>query len=180
MVAEGSGQSLLQEAKQEAQSSENNIQRNRGDVAMEGTMNSFADVGLWLKSTVLAHFEDHPDHRLRPVSVKYVDPTYMVRSVKANAADNVYCTALAHSAVHGAFAGFTNFMAGPINDHHAYIPLNLVADRTNVVAVSDYVWARATAATGQPDFVPSAFLEECEEASETAAGGCTVDFNLIP
>ena len=41
---------------------------------------------------------------------RYVNPTYMVRSVRANAADNVYCSALAHSAVHGSFAGFTNCM----------------------------------------------------------------------
>jgi hypothetical protein len=87
---------------------------------------------------------------------------------------------LAHSAVHGAFAGLTNFMAGPINDHHAYIPLDLVADRTNVVAVGDYVWARATAATGQPDFAPSADLDECEVSSDTVTGGCTVDFTKLP
>ena len=104
----------------------------------------------------------------------------MVRSVRANAADNVYCTALAHSAVHGAFSGRTDFMAGPVNDHHAYMPLTAVADRTNVVAVNDYVWARATAATGQPDFAPSADLDECEVSSDTVAGGCTVDFAKLP
>jgi len=63
----------------------------------------------------------------------------MIRSVKSNAADNVYCAALAHSAVHGAFSGLTNFMVGPINSHNVHIPLKLVFGRTNVVSVKDEV-----------------------------------------
>jgi 6-phosphofructokinase 1 len=59
---------------------------------MEGTVNKFEDVGVWLKGAVADYFRKHPDPRLHPVSIKYVDPTYMVRSVRANAADNVYCT----------------------------------------------------------------------------------------
>eukprot|EP00959_Pyramimonas_sp_CCMP1952_P205890 4305672-Pyramimonas_sp.AAC.1 len=42
-------------------------------------------------------------------TLKYIDPTYMVRAVPANASDNVYCTVLAQSAVHGAMAGLTGF-----------------------------------------------------------------------
>jgi hypothetical protein len=80
-----------------------------------------------------------PDHPSIAPSLKYVNPTYMVRSVKANAADNVYCTALAHGAVHGAMGGFTNFMVGPVNSHHAMIPLGLIFARTNVVSITDEV-----------------------------------------
>jgi 6-phosphofructokinase 1 len=47
--------------------------------------------------------------------LKYIDPTYIVRAVAANAADNLYCTLLAHSAIHGAVAGYTGFVPGPIN-----------------------------------------------------------------
>jgi 6-phosphofructokinase len=50
------------------------------------------------------------------------DPTYMVRAVPSNASDNVYCTLLAHSAIHGAMAGYTGFTVGPVNGRHAYIP----------------------------------------------------------
>lgn len=50
------------------------------------------------------------------------DPTYMVRAVPSNASDNVYCTLLAHSAIHGAMAGYTGFAVGPVNGRHAYIP----------------------------------------------------------
>lgn len=50
------------------------------------------------------------------------DPTYMIRAVPGNASDNVYCTLLAHSAIHGAMAGYTGFTVGPVNGRHAYIP----------------------------------------------------------
>lgn len=50
------------------------------------------------------------------------DPTYMIRAIPSNASDNVYCTLLAHSAVHGAMAGYTGFTVGPVNGRHAYIP----------------------------------------------------------
>ena len=42
-----------------------------------------------------------------------------------NASDNVYCTLLAHSAVHGAMAGYTGFTVGPVNGRHAYIPFRV-------------------------------------------------------
>lgn len=51
------------------------------------------------------------------------DPTYMIRAIPSNASDNVYCTLLAQSAVHGAMAGYTGFTVGPVNSRHAYIPI---------------------------------------------------------
>lgn len=55
----------------------------------------------------------------------FSDPTYMIRAIPSNAADNVYCTLLAQSAVHGAMAGFTGFVVGPVNGRHSYIPFNV-------------------------------------------------------
>lgn len=131
------------------------------------------DVGLWLRKEVKKYFAAHPDPAFDVVSMKCIDPTYMVRSVKANAADNVYCTDLAHNAVHGVFAGYTNFMVGPVNAHHVYIPLGVIADRTNVVAVNDRVWAEVVEQTGQPDF-PTA-IDDSECLLDNPYGGCTVD-----
>lgn len=53
------------------------------------------------------------------------DPTYMIRAIPSNASDNVYCTLLAQSAVHGAMAGYTGFTVGPVNGRHAYIPFDV-------------------------------------------------------
>lgn len=54
------------------------------------------------------------------------DPTYMIRAVPSNASDNVYCTLLAHSAIHGAMAGYSGFTVGPVNGRHTYIPINVL------------------------------------------------------
>lgn len=112
------------------------------------------------------------------VMVRYIDPTYMVRSVASNAADNIYCTTLAHSAVHGAFAGLSNFCVGPINSRHTYIPLSLVAQRTNVVDVTSSMWGDVLFSTGQPAFGGLGTNDDvdiCDVYSDTTYGGCTVD-----
>ena len=53
------------------------------------------------------------------------DPTYMIRAIPSNASDNVYCTLLAQSAVHGAMAGYTGFTVGPVNGRNCYIPFHV-------------------------------------------------------
>ncbi|KAK7342497.1 hypothetical protein VNO80_25452 [Phaseolus coccineus] len=50
------------------------------------------------------------------------NPTYMIRAIPSNASDNVYCTPLAQSAVHGAMAGYTGFTSGLVNGRQTYIP----------------------------------------------------------
>ena len=70
-------------------------------------------------SVMQDHFKKKPHF---PITLKYIDPTYMIRAVKSNASDNVYCTLLAHSALHGAMAGYTGFTVAPVNGRHAYIP----------------------------------------------------------
>jgi hypothetical protein len=47
----------------------------------------------------------------------------MIRAIPSNAADNVYCTLLAQSGIHGAMAGYTGFTVGPVNGRHCYIPI---------------------------------------------------------
>lgn len=49
----------------------------------------------------------------------------MIRAIPSNASDNIYCTLLAQSAVHGAMAGYTGFTVGPVNSRHAYIPISV-------------------------------------------------------
>lgn len=60
-------------------------------------------------------------------SISFADPTYMIRAIPGNASDNVYCTLLAQSAVHGAMAGYTGFTVGPVNGRHAFIPFDVRA-----------------------------------------------------
>lgn len=56
----------------------------------------------------------------------------MIRAVPSNASDNIYCTLLAQSAVHGAMAGYTGFTVGPVNSRHAYIPIGVSNRLTHI------------------------------------------------
>mmetsp|Transcript_36680 Transcript_36680/g.98312 ORF Transcript_36680/g.98312 Transcript_36680/m.98312 type:complete len:131 (-) Transcript_36680:446-838(-) len=108
-----------------------------------------------------------------------------------------------YSAVHGAFAGLSNFCVGPINSRHTYvstptwfdshsvrlphvnpnsnpryIPLSLVAQRTNVVDVTSSMWGDVLFSTGQPAFGGLGANDDpdiCDVYSDTTYGGCTVD-----
>ena len=59
-------------------------------------------------------------------TLKYLDPTYMIRTVPANSSDRILCTMLANATVHGAFAGFTNFSTGIVAGKTVYIPIELL------------------------------------------------------
>lgn len=58
------------------------------------------------------------------------DPTYMIRAVPSNASDNVYCTLLAQSCVHGAMAGYTGYTSGLVNGRQTYIPFYVSSHST--------------------------------------------------
>ena len=59
----------------------------------------------------------------REVTVKYIDPSYMVRSVPADAGDSYLCMLLAHAAAHGAMAGYTGFTVGLVKNKSVMIPI---------------------------------------------------------
>ena len=67
------------------------------------------------------------------------DPTYMIRAIPSNASDNVYCTLLAHSVVHGAMAGYTGFTIGQVNGRHCYIPF-YVSHRIFTIRTGSYLY----------------------------------------
>ncbi|KAK6265151.1 Phosphofructokinase domain - like 4 [Theobroma cacao] len=139
VVAEGAGQDLI--PRSDAQKEERDESGNL----------VFLDVGAWVNSELKKWWaRDHPDELF---TVKYIDPTYMIRAVPANATDNLYCTLLAHSAIHGVMGGYTGFVSGPINGNYAYIPLTDVAQAKNEVNTKDHKWAWVRSVTNQPDFV---------------------------
>ncbi|KAD4982223.1 hypothetical protein R6Q59_001792 [Mikania micrantha] len=138
VVAEGAGQGLIPRTdaeKQERDESGNPV---------------FLDVGLWLKTELKRWWGVAHEGEL--FTVKYIDPTYMIRAVTANATDNLHCTLLAHSAIHGVMAGYTGFVAGPINGNYAYIPMDEIAEIKNQVNTKDHKWAWVRSVTAQPDF----------------------------
>lgn len=83
------------------------------------------DVGLWLKDRINADFKK----RGREINLKLIDPTYEIRSVPANASDNLHCSLLAQSAVHGAMHGYSGFSVGMVNTHFVMIPMEEICRR---------------------------------------------------
>ncbi|CAA7397323.1 unnamed protein product [Spirodela intermedia] len=138
VVAEGAGQDLVSESMRST------------DVKDPSGNKLLHDVGLWLSHKIKEHFAKKPNIF---INLKYIDPTYMVRAVPGNASDNVYCTLLAHSAIHGAMAGYTGFTVGPVNGRHAYIPFYRVTEGQKKVVITDRMWARLLSSTNQPSFL---------------------------
>jgi 6-phosphofructokinase 1 len=85
-------------------------------------------------------------------SLKYIDPTYMIRTVPANCYDRKMCADLASSAVHGTMAGFTGFTVGNINQHVAMIPISSLGQKPNCIEKQSQAWQRLLSYTDQPSF----------------------------
>jgi len=107
-------------------------------------------IGQFMKTQVEEHFKKHDDI----ATVKYIDPSYTVRSVPANAADSLYCMQLAQNAVHGAMAGFTGFSVGLCNNRMVFLPIpQLVATSPRSMNPRGRTWERILALTRQPNTV---------------------------
>ena len=85
------------------------------------------------------------------MTVKYIDPSYMVRSVPADAGDSYLCMLLAHAAAHGAMAGYTGFTVGLVKNKSVMIPIPELA-RTSPRSMNarGRTWERVVAVTNQP------------------------------
>ncbi len=110
------------------------------------------DVGPFLKDNIVDYCKRNgiPD-----VTVKYIDPTYMIRAVPANAYDSVYCHVLAQNAVHGAMAGYTGFSCAKVDQRYVMLPFNFLVNKPpRQVTVGGRWYARMVMFTEQPSFQP--------------------------
>lgn len=90
------------------------------------------------------------------MTLKYIDPTYMVRTVPAIPSDKRMCSDLAWAAVNGAMAGFTSFTVGHVNNSTCMIPLTAIEGGKNKITPNYRGWQRLLAGTGQPFFLNDA------------------------
>lgn len=103
------------------------------------------DIGLYLKSRIEEYFEEIG----MEVNLKYIDPSYIIRSVPANASDSIYCMLLGQYAVHAGMAGKTGMILGLYNGEYVHLPINTVTSRKKVDPRGN-LWMRVLEATGQP------------------------------
>ncbi len=131
VVAEGAGQDLFA-PRETGRDASGNIK--------------FQDIGPFLRQKILEFF----DQRGPKVDVKYIDPSYVIRSVPANAEDDILCDQFARRAVHAAMAGKTDLMIGHMAGTFVHVPLAMAIGRKRRVQVEGEFWASVLAATGQP------------------------------
>jgi 6-phosphofructokinase 1 len=132
VVAEGAGQELC---------------RKQGCNSTDPSGNArLQDVGQWLKDRITGFF----DHLGSELNLKYIDPSYNIRSVPANPYDAVYCVRLAHNAVHAAMSGRTEMVVGRWHGRFVNVPIELAIRQRNQVDVDGDLWMSVLESTGQP------------------------------
>ena len=130
VVAEGAGQKFFQDMEETRDASGNVLKK---------------DIGDYLKRRISAYFKEKD----MEASVKYFDPSYMIRSVPARGTDAIRCYLLARAAVHAAMAGRTNCVVGSTGDLYTLVPIKLATIERQKVALSGDLWRSVTDATGQ-------------------------------
>ena len=103
------------------------------------------DIGEFLKQKISAHFKA----KGIPSSVKYFDPSYMIRSVPARGTDAIRCYTLARNAVHAAMAGRTNCVVGTVGENFTLVPIRLATIERQQVPLDGDLWRSVMDATGQ-------------------------------
>lgn len=130
LVAEGAGQDLLETAKSTDAS---------GNKAL-------GDIGLYLTDQVKKHFKQINQE----INLKYIDPSYIIRSEPANSNDSLYCARLGTAAVHAAMAGKTGLLISMLHHHYVHIPIKMATSKRNNIDPDRSLWRDVLDATGQP------------------------------
>ncbi|NHF59751.1 ATP-dependent 6-phosphofructokinase [Flavobacteriaceae bacterium TP-CH-4] len=131
VVAEGAGQHLFEGGERLTDAS-GNVQHK--------------DIGLHLKRRIKEYF----DAEGTEVTIKYIDPSYIIRSAPANTNDSLFCNRMAYQAVHGAMAGKTKFVVGRLNNQFVYLPISRVVNKRKKIDLEGEFWFAALQSTGQP------------------------------
>lgn len=165
-VAEGAAQEVMQSEQYHGSGSDNilspaNTYSNENGDEKKRTNDALRDVGAWLKKEMKKALPD--------VDIKYIDPSYLIRSVPTTSADRIYCRMLANGAVHAAFAGFTGISVGLVNTHFVYLPIPIIIQAPRRVDSHGDLWNRLTSSIGQPNFdIPPMQMPGCALAPSPA------------
>jgi 6-phosphofructokinase 1 len=131
ITAEGAGQDLMEAA----------------DLGYDASGNKrYSDIGVFLKDKLTAHFKANDTQ----LNLKYIDPSYIIRSVPAAPEDRVFCYNLGRHAVHAGMAGKTGMMIARWHQRFAHLPMNLVTSGRRKVDPCGDLWRSVLESTGQP------------------------------
>jgi 6-phosphofructokinase 1 len=130
VVAEGAGQDLFGTQSQPKDASGNVLHQ---------------DIGLFLRGKIAAYFKQHDI----PITLKYIDPSYLIRSLPAGAEDAALCDQYARCAVHAAMAGKTEMLVAFWNQF-IHVPLAMATEQRQRVSPDSVLWSSVLSATRQP------------------------------
>jgi len=131
-VAEGAGQDILQKEGPKNYDPSGNVRLD--------------DIGLYLKDRINSYFNE----KNIEINLKYIDPSYMIRSAPAVPDDSIYCAILGQHAVHAAMAGKTDLVIGQWNNIFTHVPIDLAISRRKQVDPHSRFYNSVIEATGQP------------------------------
>jgi 6-phosphofructokinase 1 len=104
------------------------------------------DIGVILRDRIVKYFKG----RRTEITLKYIDPSYHIRSVPASPADSVYCWNMARNAVHAGMAGNTNMLIGRWHGRFVHVPMPLATRFRKQVDVTGDLWSSVIESTRQP------------------------------
>jgi 6-phosphofructokinase 1 len=130
LVAEGAGQELIRQSDETDAS---------GNIKL-------GDIGLFLKQKIGDYFKQ----KNMETNLKYIDPSYIIRSAPANPSDSLYCQRLGNNAVHAAMAGKTAMLVNLVNNHMVHVPIKVAVAQRNHVEPDGSLWRDVLNSTGQP------------------------------
>jgi len=150
IVAEGAGQDLIGGASGEPAAA--GEEPAAGESAGEGVPTDasgnrlYADIGLYLRDRLQAWGEAEGIY----INLKYIDPSYIVRSGVAVPTDSVYCSRLGSNAVHAAMAGKTKVLISLVNNQFVHVPIRMAVGKRSQVDPESSLWRDVVEATQQP------------------------------
>lgn len=133
-VAEGAGQDLMMK------DCDNQEKDASGNLKLK-------DIGIFMKEKIEAHFKS----KKIEINLKYIDPSYMIRSAPAVPNDAIFCAQLGQYAVHAAMAGKTDLIIGQWNNNYTHVPIELAISRKKFINPNSRFWFSVIDATGQPE-----------------------------
>ena len=104
------------------------------------------DIGVFLRDKIIEYFAT----KKMKVNLKYIDPSYMIRSAKAVPTDAVYCGLLGQYAVHAGMAGKADCAIGQYNNMFIHVPIGMTTSERKHICVDSLFWHSVIEATGQP------------------------------
>jgi 6-phosphofructokinase 1 len=132
VVAEGAGQDLFKAGA--AKDASGNVLKH--------------DIGHFLMDKITAYFKKSG----KVLNIKYIDPSYIIRSIPANSSDAIFCFQLAENAVHAAMAGKTDAVVGSFKGTFVLVPLAYVVSERKKIDTESALWHAVIGSTRQNDY----------------------------